>query len=150
MYGVNVVCGTLQEACFPEENFDFIIQKDLLEHVTHPREHMLESNRILKKGGYLWLITPNGDADIRPLQRAARSIRNAGADALPLLGQGHLSFCSEVLDYAAGRIGSVTFGRVPGGCGPSSLALREDGTVVATATAKCVRVSGGPPKAGGG
>jgi SAM-dependent methyltransferase len=95
MYGVNVVCGTLQEERFPDENFDFIIQKDLLEHVTHPRAHMLESNRILKKGGYLWLVTPNGEADIRPLRRAARRIRNAGSDALPLLGQGHLSFFSR-------------------------------------------------------
>jgi len=95
MYDMDVKCGTLQEARFPDENFDIIIQKDLLEHVTHPLEHMLESNRIMKKGGYLWLITPNGKADIRPLQRAARKIRNAGMDALPLLGQGHLSFFSR-------------------------------------------------------
>jgi 2-polyprenyl-3-methyl-5-hydroxy-6-metoxy-1,4-benzoquinol methylase len=95
MYGVPVACGTLEETRFPDGHFDFIIQKDLLEHVTHPREHMLESNRILKPGGYLWLITPNGEANIRPLLRAARKIRDAGADALPLLGQGHLSFFSK-------------------------------------------------------
>ncbi|MBN2243154.1 MAG: class I SAM-dependent methyltransferase [Acidobacteria bacterium] len=95
MYGVPVTCGTLEEARFPDRHFDFIIQKDLLEHVTHPREHMRESNRILKSGGYLWLITPNGKANIRPLERAARKIREAGADALPLLGQGHLSFFSK-------------------------------------------------------
>jgi len=94
-YALDVASGTLQEARFPDSNFDFIIQKDLLEHVTHPREHMLETNRILKKGGYLWLITPNGKADIRPLQRAARKIRHTGTDALPLLGQGHLSFFSR-------------------------------------------------------
>lgn len=95
MYGLPVACGTLQEARFQDEKFDFIIQKDLLEHVTHPREHMLETNRILKPGGYLWLITPNGEANIRPLQRAAGIIRNTGTDALPLLGQGHLSFFSK-------------------------------------------------------
>ncbi|MBN2320242.1 MAG: class I SAM-dependent methyltransferase [Acidobacteria bacterium] len=95
MYGVPVECGTLEEARFPDRHFDFIIQKDLLEHVTHPREHMMESNRILKSGGYLWLITPNGEANIRPLQHAARKIRDAGMDALPLLGQGHLSFFSR-------------------------------------------------------
>jgi len=95
MYGMDVKCGTLQEVRFPDENFDIVIQKDLLEHVIHPREHMLESNRRMKKGGYLWLITPNGKADIRPLHRAARKIRNEGMDALPLLGQGHLSFFSR-------------------------------------------------------
>lgn len=95
MYGMDVKCGTLQEAHFPDGYFDLIIQKDLLEHVTHPRDHMLESSRVLKKGGYLWLITPNGKADIRPLQRTARKIRHTGMDALPLLGQGHLSFFSR-------------------------------------------------------
>ena len=95
MYGMHVACGTLQEVRFPDSNFDFIIQKDLLEHVPHPRMHMLETNRVLKKGGYLWLITPNGEANIRPLQRAAHKIHKTGTDALPLLGQGHLSFFSK-------------------------------------------------------
>jgi 2-polyprenyl-3-methyl-5-hydroxy-6-metoxy-1,4-benzoquinol methylase len=94
-YALDIACGTLQEARYPDHDFDFIVQKDLLEHVTHPREHMLETNRILKKGGYLWLITPNGEANIRPIQRAARKILEAGIDALPLLSQGHLSFFSR-------------------------------------------------------
>ena len=44
---------------------------------------------MMRAGGRLWLITPNGDADIRPLAAAA-----AGLDAgsLPVLDQGHLSF----------------------------------------------------------
>jgi 2-polyprenyl-3-methyl-5-hydroxy-6-metoxy-1,4-benzoquinol methylase len=94
-YGIDVACGTLKEAGYRDEIFDFIIQKDLLEHVTHPREHMLESNRILKKGGYTWLVTPNGEMNIRPLQRAAAGIRQQGVDHLPVFGQGHLSFFSK-------------------------------------------------------
>jgi SAM-dependent methyltransferase len=96
MYGMDVDCGTLQEAGYRDGAFDFIIQKDLLEHVLNPREHMAESNRILRKGGYLWLITPNGEANVRPLERAAaRLSREAGRDELPLIGQGHLSYFSK-------------------------------------------------------
>lgn len=95
MYGLDVACGTLGEARFPTGHFDFMIQKDLLEHVTHPREHLLESGRILKRGGYMWLITPNGEANIRPLQYLSGVSRNAGKDELPLMEQGHLSFFSK-------------------------------------------------------
>lgn len=95
MYGLDVACGTLEEAGYPEAHFDFMIQKDLLEHVTHPREHLLESARILKQGGYMWLITPNGEANLRPLQTLSRQSRDAGKDELPLMEQGHLSFFSK-------------------------------------------------------
>jgi SAM-dependent methyltransferase len=95
MYGIPVDCSALEDANYPDSSFDFIIQKDLLEHVLDPRKHMMESNRILKKGGCLWLITPNGETNIRPLQRAARMSRESGRDELPLIGQGHLSFFSR-------------------------------------------------------
>ena len=95
MYGLDVACGTLEEASYPAAHFDFMIQKDLLEHVTHPRDHLLESGRILKPGGYMWLITPNGEANIRPLQYLSRVSKDAGKDELPLMEQGHLSFFSK-------------------------------------------------------
>lgn len=95
MYGLDVACGTLKEARYPGDHFDFMIQKDLLEHVTHPREHLLESRRILKRGGYIWLVTPNGEANLRPLQYLSRVSKDAGRDELPLMEQGHLSFFSR-------------------------------------------------------
>jgi len=107
MYGLDVACGTLQEAHYPSEHFDFIIQKDLLEHVTHPREHLLESSRILRQGGYLWLITPNGEANLRPLQDLGRASRDAGRDELPLMEQGHLSFFTK--DHLLGLFSETGF-----------------------------------------
>ncbi len=88
-FGAAVHHGTLEDAAFASESFDYVVQKDLLEHVTHPRRHLQETARILRAGGRLRLITPNGEADIRLLRRAAASARG---DEVPLLGQGHLSF----------------------------------------------------------
>ena len=88
-FGATVHHGTLEGAAFAPESFDYVVQKDLLEHVTHPRRHLQETARILRAGGRLRLITPNGEADIRLLRRAAAAARR---DEVPLLGQGHLSF----------------------------------------------------------
>ena len=91
-FGARVHAGTLEEAALPAEAFDYVLQKDLLEHVTHPRRHLEETRRIMRRGARLRVVTPNGEADVRPLQRAA-----AGRDGgdLPVLGQGHLSFFSR-------------------------------------------------------
>ena len=91
-FGVAVHRGTLEEAGLPPEAFDYVLQKDLLEHVTHPRRHLEETRRIMRRGGRLRVVTPNGEADLRPLLRAAAGRES---DALPLLGQGHLSFFSR-------------------------------------------------------
>ena len=91
-FGVTVHQGTLERAGLPPAAFDYVLQKDLLEHVTHPRRHLEETRRIMRPGARLRVITPNGEADVRPLQRAAAE---SAPDVLPVLGQGHLSFFSR-------------------------------------------------------
>ena len=91
-FGVPVRAGTLEEAKFPAGRFDLIVQKDLLEHVLRPRDHLAESFRVLAPGGLLWLVTPNGETNVRPLVRRAREERRAGSGLLPMMDQGHLSF----------------------------------------------------------
>ena len=91
-YGLDVAHGTLEEQAFPDEAFDVLIQKDLLEHVANPRRHLQESHRILRRGGWLRLVTPNGEANLRPLVGAANG---PGRDLRPALDQGHLSFFSQ-------------------------------------------------------
>ena len=91
-FGATVHQGTLEAAGLPPEAFDYVLQKDLLEHVTHPRRHLEETRRIMRRGARLRVITPNGEADVRPLQRAS-TVR--GRDDLPVLDQGHLSFFSR-------------------------------------------------------
>lgn len=135
-FGATVHHGTLEDAAFDSGTFDYVVQKDLLEHVTHPRRHLEETCRIMRPGGRLRLITPNGEADVRPLKRAAASAR---PDEVPLLGQGHLSFFTrahlrDLLEEtgfhllrvrAIGlRRGVRALGLVPGWRGRASLAAR--------------------------
>ena len=91
-FGVRVHRGTLEQADLPPSAFDYVLQKDLLEHVTHPRRHLEETRRIMRPGARLRVITPNGEVDVRPLRRAAAE---SAPDMLPVLGQGHLSFFSR-------------------------------------------------------
>lgn len=91
-FGARVHEGTLEATDLPSEAFDYVLQKDLLEHVIHPRRHLEETRRIMRPGARLRVITPHGEADVRPLQRAAAGLP---ADAVPVLDQGHLSFFSR-------------------------------------------------------
>ena len=95
-YGLDVRQATLEEAAFDDGSFDFILQKDLLEHVRDPRAHLLETRRILRPGGHVLLVTPNGEANLRPLARLSRELHAAGDEArVPLIDQGHLSYFSR-------------------------------------------------------
>ena len=91
-FGARVHRGGLEQVDLPAEAFDYVLQKDVLEHVTHPRRHLEETRRIMRRRARLRVITPNGEADVRPLLRAAARLRN---DELPVLDQGHLSFFSR-------------------------------------------------------
>lgn len=44
---------------FPDNSFDFIMCKDVLEHLLDPLHLLLEMKRVLKKGGYLFINVPN-------------------------------------------------------------------------------------------
>ena len=91
-FEIPITHGVLEDARFDDDTFDLVIQKDLLEHVAAPRAHLHETWRVMKPGGQLWVITPNGQANLRPLAAVAST---ASPDELPLLDQGHLSFFTE-------------------------------------------------------
>ena len=56
---VSVLTGTLEEAAFPEDSFDFVHSSHVLEHIAEPREFVAEIRRILKPGGWCAIVTPN-------------------------------------------------------------------------------------------
>ena len=91
-FGLPVRQGTLEETRFPDASFDLVLQKDLLEHVLRPRQHLAETYRVLAPGGLVWLVTPNGETNVRPLVRRAQEEAAAKSGNLAMIDQGHLSF----------------------------------------------------------
>ena len=54
-----VLCGTLQEARYPEEMFDAVFCHHVIEHDPDPIDLIHEIRRVLKRGGGLILATPD-------------------------------------------------------------------------------------------
>lgn len=60
--GLKVFCGTLQEAHYPDSQFDVVSMTHVLEHVPQPLEVLQECYRILKPDGILVIGVPNFDS----------------------------------------------------------------------------------------
>ncbi|MDD3150121.1 MAG: class I SAM-dependent methyltransferase [Candidatus Gastranaerophilales bacterium] len=54
--------GYLEDADFPDEEFDVIVMHHVIEHVEKPEEIIKEIYRILKKNGHLLIATPDFDS----------------------------------------------------------------------------------------
>lgn len=85
--GLEVRCGSLEDAGFPEGYFDYIRINNVLEHVRDPRSLLLECRRIIAPGGRLALAVPNGPNDCREI---IDFFRDEGA--APRSKNGHISF----------------------------------------------------------
>ncbi|OGD29704.1 hypothetical protein A2833_02600 [Candidatus Azambacteria bacterium RIFCSPHIGHO2_01_FULL_44_55] len=61
-FRLNLTLGQLEEISFPNESFDLVRNKYVLEHVHSPKSMIGETYRILKPGGRLILWVPNFDS----------------------------------------------------------------------------------------
>jgi len=59
--GLDVFAGTLHEAKFPDEHFDYVRMNHSLEHIDNPNEVLDEIHRIIKPTGKLFIGVPNID-----------------------------------------------------------------------------------------
>jgi SAM-dependent methyltransferase len=57
--GLNVYCGTLEDARYPNDYFDIIWMSQVIEHLLSPKNSLKEIRRILKLGGKLYIFCPN-------------------------------------------------------------------------------------------
>lgn len=57
--GLPVSTGTIFDAAFPDEIFDAVIMRHVLEHVPNPSATMQEIYRVIKRDGRLILTVPN-------------------------------------------------------------------------------------------
>ena len=69
--GHNVIEGTIESACFPDETFDAIFVWNCFEMLPDPTGTLKEIFRILRPGGKLFITIPNGDF-IKVIERLLR------------------------------------------------------------------------------
>jgi SAM-dependent methyltransferase len=56
---LQIYCGTLHDAKFPSESFDYVRSNHSFEHMSQPNEVLDEMYRILKPNGRLFIGVPN-------------------------------------------------------------------------------------------
>lgn len=57
--GMDIFCGELKDAKYPDHSFDVVTMWHVLEHVTDPNTYLSEIYRILKPHGLLAMAVPN-------------------------------------------------------------------------------------------
>lgn len=54
-----------EKYAFPQDSFDIVLAKHVVEHLPHPEQGIAEMSRVLKSGGLLILVTPNLSSPMR-------------------------------------------------------------------------------------
>ncbi|MEM3127027.1 MAG: class I SAM-dependent methyltransferase [Candidatus Woesearchaeota archaeon] len=67
--GLNVKVANIEKNKISGAPFDIIVMNDLIEHVTDPVKTMKIANRLLKKKGIIFLVTPNAGSTMGKLTR---------------------------------------------------------------------------------
>lgn len=86
-FDCEAVAGEFSAAAFPDHQFDLIIARDILEHVRDPVQTLRDAHSLLKPGGLLFFITPNGREDF---WQCSQRFKHRGASTLAW--QNHFHF----------------------------------------------------------
>ncbi|MFH1745099.1 MAG: class I SAM-dependent methyltransferase [bacterium] len=60
----NVFRGRVEDSSFPDNYFDVITLWDVIEHIPNPHLSLRYLNKILKRGGFIFMHTPNADVQL--------------------------------------------------------------------------------------
>jgi SAM-dependent methyltransferase len=143
--GLEIIEGTLEEACFPDIAFDVISMFDVLEHLPHPRRYLQEIQRILRPGGVVVVETPNIDGFF------ARKVYQSSSDLVKprahiclyspptarrlFSGEGFEDVRIDLFPYCrrytAGYVKRLFLSRIPRGGPPVQLTWNESMRIVA-------------------
>lgn len=72
--GITMKKGKLNPADFEAESFDIITNFEVIEHINNPQEEIQNFNQILRKGGLVYITTPNWNALLRYRLKAAYNV----------------------------------------------------------------------------
>lgn len=89
--GVDIAAGGLDSAPWPAASIDLVQINNVLEHEREPAKALASAARLLKPGGRLRLVVPNGPVDLRA---SADLWRRSGVPVVTRHG-GHLFFLSR-------------------------------------------------------
>jgi len=84
--GIPVETNAIEDAHYPEESFDAIVMREVIEHLEHPLESLRTVHSWLKPGGVLFMATGNYDCPERKLR---------GSDWFYFMPEGHLNIFSN-------------------------------------------------------
>lgn len=119
-FNLNLHCGELEKAKFPDKYFDVITMYNLLDHLREPIKFLKEVKRILKDGGVIYLNVHDA---------GGWKAKRYGSEWDAYCPPGHLYYYShETLKKLLGKAG-LRFFMVPGVNfkeGIKMLALKED------------------------
>lgn len=63
--GISMVQGKLDTASYETESFDVIVYLEVVEHINNPIEEFTSAKSLLRKGGVIFLTTPNYNSIMR-------------------------------------------------------------------------------------
>ena len=72
--GINMKKGVLNPNDYEPESFDIITSFEVIEHINNPQEEIQNFNQILRKGGLVYITTPNWNALLRYRLKAAYNV----------------------------------------------------------------------------
>ena len=72
--GITMKKGKLNPTDFEAESFDVITNFEVIEHINNPQEEIQNFNQILRKGGLVYITTPNWNALLRYRLKAAYNV----------------------------------------------------------------------------
>jgi SAM-dependent methyltransferase len=81
--------GTL-DSHYADESFDAVFAFNLIEHLSHPREFLAETHRVLKKGGHLVLETPIQESLFHRMARLGYTLSQGRLDFFGMHPGGHV------------------------------------------------------------
>jgi 2-polyprenyl-3-methyl-5-hydroxy-6-metoxy-1,4-benzoquinol methylase len=84
--GIPVETKSIEDANYPDNTFDVIVMREVIEHLPHPKESLETIHKWLKPGGVLFMATGNYDCPERKLR---------GSDWFYFMPEGHLNIFSN-------------------------------------------------------
>ena len=63
--GINIFHGNLTDFRFDADAFDVIVSIEVIEHLSHPNLMLKQANKLLRKGGLVYITTPNFNSYLR-------------------------------------------------------------------------------------